>query len=268
MKVLINSLKRAHWFKASMALITCLSFLIFPSCQKDELNQENVISSSASSKSKKPKFKQEISDINGNVYNTVKIGKQVWMAENLKATKYNDGTDIPLVEDNEAWTVLTTPGYCWYENDELNYKNTYGPLYNWYAVNTGKLCPLGWHVPTNAEWHELILYLDLDAVEPEPGEMVVWESLIAGDNLKEAGTTHWNSPNTGTNSSGFTALPGGFRRYEGSFHSIGGYGDWWTTNEFDGENAWRRFLGNSSSYVWWDRLSKNYGFSIRCLKDN
>jgi len=92
--------------------------------------------------------------------------------------------------------------------------------------------------------------------------------LIAGDNLKEASINHWNSPNSGTNSTGFTALPGGFRRPIGTFLSIGGYGDWWTASEFDGENAWRRFMSNSVGYVWWDRLSKNYGLSVRCLKDN
>ena len=98
-------------------------------------------------------------DIDGNVYHTVTIGTQVWMVENLKTTKYNDGTAIPLVTDNTAWGALTTPGYCWYNNDSATYKNTYGALYNWYAVNTGKLAPTGWHVPTDSEWTVLTTYL-------------------------------------------------------------------------------------------------------------
>ena len=116
---------------------------------------------------------------------------------NLKTTKYNDGTSIPNVTNDTSWSNLTTGAYCWYNND-VSYKNPYGALYNWYAVNTGKLAPKGWHVPSDAEWTTLITYLG--------GES------IAGGKLKEAGTTHWLSPNTeATNSTGFSALPGGRR---------------------------------------------------------
>ena len=93
-----------------------------------------------------------IKDKDRNVYKTVIIGTQVWMAENLKTTKYKDGTAIPLVTDGNAWAALSTPGYCWYNNDAATYEDTYGVLYNWYTVNTGKLCPTGWHVPSDAEW--------------------------------------------------------------------------------------------------------------------
>ena len=134
-----------------------------------------------------------IADIDGNIYNTVIIGTQVWMKENLKATKLNDGTNILLETDNATWISLTDPAYCWYNNDASSYKNTYGALYNWFTVETGKLCPTGWHVPSDAEWFTLIDFLG--------GESV------AGGKLKEIGNTHWNSPNTGaTDEYGFTAI--------------------------------------------------------------
>src|SRR5674476_633708 len=116
-----------------------------------------------------------VTDIEGNVYHTVKIGTQTWMVENLKTTKYKDGTAIPLVTDNKVWINLPTPAYCWYDNDATTYKNTYGALYNWYAVNTGKLAPTGWHIPTDAEWTTLQNYVG--------GE------LVAGDKMKA--TTLW-----------------------------------------------------------------------------
>jgi len=125
----------------------------------------------------------EVSDIDGNYYKTIQIGSQIWMAENLKTTRYNDGSNIPLVTDNTAWSNLTTPGYCWYNNDAATYKNVYGALYNWYAVNTGKLCPSGWHVPSEYEWTLLVNYLG--------------GVYAAGGKLKETGTTHWYSPNAG-----------------------------------------------------------------------
>jgi uncharacterized protein (TIGR02145 family) len=121
-----------------------------------------------------------VTDIDGNVYHTVKIGTQVWMVENLKVTKFNDGTAILLAPDSSSWSNLTTSGYCWYNNDAPAYKHTYGALYNWNTVKTGKLCPVGWHVPGNDDWATLIGYLG--------GESA------AGYNLNEAGTSHWQSP--------------------------------------------------------------------------
>jgi uncharacterized protein (TIGR02145 family) len=142
-----------------------------------------------------------ITDADGNYYNIVTIGTQTWMAENLETTKYNDGNNIPNISDNVAWSNLTTPGYCWYNNDDSTYKNLYGALYNWYTVNRGKLCPIGWHVPTDAEWTTLTTYLG--------GESV------AGGRLKETGTMHWVSPNVGAiNETGFTALPGSCRDFD------------------------------------------------------
>ncbi len=134
-----------------------------------------------------------ISDADGNTYATVAIGTQVWMKENLKSTKYNDGTSISLVTVASDWTALRTHGYCWYDNN-VSYQNIYGALYNWYTVNSGKLCPSGWHVPTDNEWTTLINYLG--------------GASIAGSKLKEAGTVHWVSPNIATNVSGFAGSPG------------------------------------------------------------
>ena len=196
-----------------------------------------------------------VRDIDGNHYETVLIGYQIWMAENLATTKYDDGTDIPLVTDNSAWAALTTPGYCWYDNDQATYGSTYGALYNWYTVNTGNLCPTGWHVPTDGEWTTLTTYLG--------GESV------AGGKLKEAGLAHWNSPNTGaTNETGFTALPGGVRDDGGTFMAINGYGGWWSATEVDAGVAWGRGMFYYSSGVYRDYgYNKKNGFSVRCLRD-
>jgi len=199
----------------------------------------------------------KVTDADGNIYSTVTIGTQVWFAENLKTTKYKDGTTIPLVTDGEAWGALSTPGYCWYNNDATTYKSTYGALYNWYTVNTLKLCPTGWHVPDNAEWWTLTTYLG--------GENV------AGGKLKETGTTHWASPNTGaTNETGFTAVPGGSRDGGGPFMYIGyfgGLGYWWSSTEYSTTNAWSRYMYSNLSIVYIFNNDKQNGFSVRCLRD-
>jgi len=197
-----------------------------------------------------------VTDTEGNIYKTITIGTQTWMAENLKTIKYNDGTTIPLVTDGAAWAALSTPGYCWYNNDVTN-KSTYGALYNWYTVNTGKLCPAGWHVPSYEEWTTLTTYLGGDMV-------AVWK-------LIETGTSHWQSPNTGaTNSSGFTALPGGSRVFSTFFSTFGGVGvagSWWSsTVHYTGFVLyWALNYGNS--YVGSSIGDKGYGFSVRCMKD-
>lgn len=192
-----------------------------------------------------------VKDQDGNVYKTIKIGNQTWMAENLKTTKLNDGTTIPVVADKSAWNLLSTPSLCWYNNDSIN-KNTYGALYNGYAVNTDKLCPAGWHVSTVAEWATLVDYLG--------------GKNAAGGKLKEAGTTSWKSPNTGaTNESKFTALPGGTRYNNGLFFTIKTDGYWWTSSKVNALNGWYWSM-NCASVV----MSINYGdltngFSVRCV---
>jgi uncharacterized protein (TIGR02145 family) len=202
-----------------------------------------------------------VTDIEGNVYHAVIIGTQTWMVENLKTTRYNDSTIIPLVENASEWSSLTTPGYCWYNNDEATNKDTYGALYNWYAVNTHKLCPKGWHVPTTAELVILSNFLG--------GEDV------AGGKLKETGTIHWFSPNTGAdNKSGFSALPAGNRGYggvfgeEGSFYYQGIEGAWWSSSIDGMGSAWYHYISNG--YAGFKRssaLSKQNGFSVRCVRD-
>lgn len=221
--------------------------------------------SAASSASNSVTPTAPITDIDGNVYNTVAIGTQVWMAENLKTTKYNDGTAIPNVADNTIWEALTTGAYCDYNNTPAN-STIYGRLYNWYAVdnnaatkvasNGGKnVCPTSWHVPTDTEWTTLTTYLG--------GESV------AGGKLKETGTTHWLSPNTGaTNETGFTALPGGNRYYYGVYVSIGFDGYWWSSTEYSTAFAWFRLLDVDWANVVRDHVNdSHYGYSVRCVRD-
>jgi uncharacterized protein (TIGR02145 family) len=209
----------------------------------------------------KTKYEQ-VTDASGNVYNTVIIGTQVWMAENLKTTKYNDGTDIPLVTDIATWAALSTPGYCWYNNDEANYKTTYGALYNWYTVNTGKLCPSGWHVPTDSEWKTLEMYLGLTQAE---ADAEVFRGTDQGTQLKN--TTGWNSGGNGTNTSDFSALPGGFRLNDGFFNYVGTNGYWWSSTKYGTGGAWGRNLHSSYGWVYRYDFSKQDGFSVRCLRD-
>ena len=149
---------------------------------------------------------QTVKDIDGNVYLAVSIGNQIWMEENLKTTKFNDGTVIPLVSDQKLWRDLKTPGYCYYDNKPEN-KNIYGALYNFNAVKTGKLCPAGWHVPTLDDWKSLVYFLG--------------DVRLAGNKLKESGLDHWkNAILKPTNEFDFTALPGGMRLYSVDDHHI------------------------------------------------
>jgi uncharacterized protein (TIGR02145 family) len=195
-----------------------------------------------------------VTDADGNVYPTVVIGTQTWMAANLKTTKYNDGTSIPLVTNGTVWSTDTTAAYCWYNNDDTTYKNPYGALYNWYAVNTGKLAPTGWHVPSDAEWATLVAYLA--------------DSTTAGGKLKEAGTSHWQSPNTGaTNSTGFTEVPSGSRYSNGLFYLNGEYGWLWSTTASSSSQAWHEYLVYNSAAIYRVADVKNIGFSVRCVKN-
>jgi len=187
------------------------------------------------------------------VYKWVRIGNQVWMIENLKTTKYHDETSIPNVTDSTAWNNLTTGAYSDYDNTPSN-SDTYGRLYNWYAVNTGKLCPDGWHVSNDAEWTILTDYLG--------------GFNIVGGKLKETGTTHWESPNAGaTNESGFTALPGGFRGRNGEFYDIGINGLWWSSTKSINYNPRTYYMTFMFNYVRGFYRGKTDGFSVRCVKD-
>jgi uncharacterized protein (TIGR02145 family) len=196
----------------------------------------------------------------GKKYKEVKIGSQIWMAENLRATKYNDNTEIPLVADNTAWgfdnnnwDIRTHPAICWYRNDST----TNIVIYNWYTVGTGRLCPIGWHVPSDSEWTILTDYLG--------GESV------AGGKLKETGTMNWSDPNNGaTNEYGFTALPGGYRSSTGEFDNLDTYSTWWssTTIVIDTLGAYTRYLVNKYTNLFRDGNGKVIGYQVRCLKDN
>ncbi len=195
-----------------------------------------------------------VTDIDGNVYNTITIGTQVWMGENLKVTKYRNGEAIPYITDNIEWSGLITGAFSNYSNSAAS-SNSYGRLYNWYAISDSrKLCPTGWHIPTDSEWEILTIYL--------AGEFT------AGGKLKEASTVFWQSPNTGaTNETGFGALPGGFRSFTGEFLSIGENARLWSSTEAGASTAWYRSMSNLDASL--TRLSndKHLGFSVRCLKD-
>jgi uncharacterized protein (TIGR02145 family) len=199
-------------------------------------------------------FKTLVDDIDGNIYHYVSIGTQVWLVENLKVTKLNDGTPIPLVTDDASWSSLTAPRYCWV-NNLIAYKEPYGALYNWFTVNTGKLCPSDWHVPSDAEGTTLANFLG--------------GSDVAGAKLKEAGTLHWKSPNAGaTNETGFTALPGGFRYWGGTFTDFGFTGYWWIAKAVDGTHSVCGSLSYTSGQLFFN--ANEYtpsGASVRCIKD-
>ena len=198
---------------------------------------------------------QTVTDYDGNIYHTVTIGTQVWMVENLKTTHYRNGDPIPNVTINRDWFGLSTCAFCWYNNDESTYKNPYGALYNWYAVNDSRnICPSGWHIPSEAEWTTLYTYIG--------------GTSVAGGKLKEAGFTHWVSPNTGaTNIIGFTALPGGIRSLAGHFMEIGYLGTLWSSTEY-GSNALDQDFFNSSTNINIESFDKRVGISVRCVMDN
>ncbi len=211
--------------------------------------------------------------VNNQYYETVVIGNQCWMSRNLVSSKYNDSTDIPLIEDFSSWGALTTPGYCWYNYDSITYGDTYGALYNWYAVNTGILCPSGWHVPTDSEWIILEDYMIANGYN--------YDGTNSGNKIAKSFASAFNwtsSSSTGVpgntdysscrNKSGFRALPGGYCHSNGPFHDfIGLFGFWWSATQKDTDNAWSHWAGynfNDVQKLEWD---KNFGFSVRCIRD-
>ncbi|MFN5325355.1 MAG: fibrobacter succinogenes major paralogous domain-containing protein, partial [Bacteroidota bacterium] len=211
-----------------------------------------------------------VTDIDGNTYNTVQIGTQEWMQENLKTTKYKNGDVIPTNLNNTQWQSTTQGAWAYY-NDSSQYNNIYGKLYNWYAVADARgVCPTGWHVPTDSEWNVLVKQLDPQA---DTTDSSYSQSLIAGGFMKavgdlQSGTGLWQSPNYGaTNSSGFTGLPGGDRNLYGSYLYIGYYGYWWSASEILTDYAWYRSLDYSDAFVYRNAYFKRLGFSIRCLRD-
>ena len=206
-----------------------------------------------------------VTDIDGNIYKIVTIGDQVWMAENLKVTHFRNGDPIPIITDTTEWANLSNAACCSYANND-SLMEIYGLLYNWYAVaDIRNMAPTGWHVPTDEDWKQLELLLGMDTVE------VNWSGKRGtdqGGQLKETGLSHWKDYNVGaTNSTGFIALPGGYRFFYGTFNNIGNLGTWWTATESDLPDAWSRILSNSYSGIFRADYPKNYGFSVRCIKD-
>jgi uncharacterized protein (TIGR02145 family) len=205
-----------------------------------------------------------LTDVEGNRYNLIRIGSQLWMQENLKATKYNDGIDIRNAVSANDWHLLT-PAYCWLNNDTWN-KNIYGALYNWYTVSTGKLCPTGWHIPSDAEWKILEKYLGLTQEEADATD---YRGTNQGTQLKN--TTGWSEEGNGTNSSGFSALPASWRDYDSEFMNYMGSGIdgyWWTSSENDAATAWARSMTYNSTRISRKAYSLNRGYSIRCVRDD
>ena len=196
------------------------------------------------------KYKAEVNIIR---FNSVKIGNQIWMTENLNVERFRNGDVIPEAKTAEEWEAAGNakrPAWCYYDNDPKNGKK-YGKLYNWYAVkDTCGLAPLGWHIPTDLEWPLL---------EYSLGENV------AGTKMKS--TSGWKQNENGTNSSGYSGLPGGCRFYDGSFGNVGNDGCWWSASERNVSNAWKWGLYNFNSYLNRTDLSKYNGFSVRCVKD-
>jgi uncharacterized protein (TIGR02145 family) len=202
-----------------------------------------------------PKTTNEtVTDVDGNVYNTITIGSQVWLVENLKVTHYRNGDPISIVTDSSSWSSLTSGAYCNYQNNESN-STTYGRLYNYNAViDNRNIAPVGYHVPSKEEWATLISTLG--------GESE------AINKMKEVGTSHWSSPNTGVdNSSGFTALPGGGRNYNASFDLLGSYASWWSVTNDDVANAWFLYLYSGRTDAHLTNGDKLSGMSVRCIKD-
>jgi len=208
-------------------------------------------------------FTTKISDIDGNLYDIIKIGTQVWMAENLKTTKLNDNTSLPNITDNTEWASATLPGYSWYDNNESYSKPLYGALYNWYAASDSKLCPAGWHVPTDAEFQALEITLGLSATD---AALTSWRGTDQGTKMKN--TTGWSSGQNGTNTSGFSALPGGYRQHtSGLYAGENSLGYWWTSTYRDDQSAWYRRLDGTETKVYRASTLKAAGKSVRCIKD-
>jgi len=195
---------------------------------------------------------QTVTDKSGNSYQTIIIGNQEWMAENLRTKVLNDGIPIPEITDNSQWTAASNPAWCWYNNDSANYHLPYGRMYNGHTALNTKICPEGWYLPTNHNWDSMINYLG--------------GSSVAGGKMKMAGTTYWDEPNTGAdNSSGFTGVPGGFRsNTDGSFKYIRQRGGWFVGTS-SGDLAFR-FLSWSMEQSGSGQILPHAGLSIRCFR--
>jgi uncharacterized protein (TIGR02145 family) len=224
-----------------MLALTTLLLIITAGCKKKDNNPP-------------PADPSIVTDIDGNIYHKITIGSQVWMLENLKVTHYRNGNPVTKITGNVDWSILSTEAYCDYTNDAA-ISSTYGRLYNWYAVSDSRnLAPAGWHIPTEADLITLGNYLGGNTVD--------------GGKMKESGTTHWQTPNTGaSNSSGFTALPGGSRDPFGLFDNFGFHAYFWSSTEFNGSLSRLLHLYYDYGGPPMHSFSKSFGFSVRCVKD-
>jgi uncharacterized protein (TIGR02145 family) len=204
-----------------------------------------------------------VSDVDGNTYNTIKIGDQWWMAENLATTKFKGGGDITNITDNTIWSTTTNPAYCWFFNNQGTYGDTYGALYNWYAINTGNLCPTGWHVPSDDEFKTLEMYLGMTLAQANGAD---WRGTDQGAQMKT--TNLWTTGNTGTNTSGFSARPGGYRYYgDGTFQGAESFGSFGTSTSWSTDTYIYRQLKYDLSTVLRNDANNQAGFSVRCVQD-
>lgn len=217
-----------------------LAFLLLVGCKKEKSENHGNLHEEALT----------VTDIDGNIYSTIKIGTQLWLVENLRTTKYRNGDPIPVIKANEEWSNSKDGAFCYYENDE-SFGNSNGLLYNWYVINDSRgIAPKGWHVPTNEEWKVLTEFLGGDQ--------------IAGGKLKGFGTEHGE-----IKKSGFSALLGGFRNLYGQFFEVGITGCWWTSTASEDypSHACNRTLYSNFDNLYPGAPDKSFGFSLRCLKD-
>jgi Fibrobacter succinogenes major domain (Fib_succ_major). len=217
-----------------------------------------------------------ISDIDGNVYHWITIGSQKWMVENLRTTKYRSGESISCVTDNTTWSNASFGAYCYY-NNSIGNNAQYGNLYNWYAVNDSrKIAPAGWHIPTNEEWNTMITYLVDNGYNADGS--TTWNKVARSLAAKSNWATLANSGFSGlvysigydlskNNSTGFTALPGGYRNNTGNFEGLSFFGYWWSATENDSKNGKDWYLYYPDSSISNSYSSKSYGYSVRCVKD-
>lgn len=237
-----TSMVYSSFYRPAIGLVIIMLLSVASGCSEKDDTETPVVPST-------------VTDADGNVYHTITIGTQVWMVENLRTTKYRNGDPITHLTDDVQWVSTSDGAYCAYSN-MATLGSTYGMLYNWYAVDDSRqIAPTGWHVPSDAEWTTLVDFLGGEAT--------------AGGKMKETGEVHWASPNTGaTNSSGFTALSGGFRANNGYCTGLSGFACFWTSTEnYPETSAWYRGLYSESAEIGRNIDFEKNGFYVRCLKD-
>lgn len=246
-------------------LHTILSFgiitvLCFTGC-KEEIPEPTCVATGAGT----------VTDIDGNVYETLIIGEQEWMVENLRTGSYSNGDAIPNVTGDAEWEGLSTGAFCWFDNNDQN-EIPYGKLYNWHAVSdTRNICPVGWHIPTDEDWKTLERHLGMDSVDVDSlGFLFRGIAQNIGGKMRATGTDHWIAPNdSATNESCFSGLPAGGRHFNGTFSNLGYYTGWWSGTERPASagGAWYRSLSSDNGSFSRSSFKLEHGVSIRCVKD-